>query len=102
MSAGDVLRARGSVYGQFTDCAHVAQRLKGVAAQSPGWARMSDVQRESLELVFTKLSRMLAGDPEYLDNLVDIIGYTQLIINYLEEPDEVTAKSVVEQESRAS
>ena len=31
-----------------------------------------------------KIGRILNGDPAYLDSWVDIVGYTQLVVNELE------------------
>jgi hypothetical protein len=28
-----------------------------------------------------KIARLLNGDPEYVDNVIDIIGYTQLVLD---------------------
>ena len=38
---------------------------------------------ESLEMVQHKIGRIVNGDPTYLDSWVDIVGYTQLVIDEL-------------------
>jgi hypothetical protein len=36
---------------------------------------------EAIHMIIHKLSRMVNGDPDYEDNIVDIIGYAQLLLN---------------------
>ncbi len=51
---------------------------------TPGWKRLSNAQREGLEMVQHKIARMLNGDPTYLDNIVDISGYATLVQQSME------------------
>lgn len=77
-----LLAERGSTHGSFTDNAEIAQAIKEIFRNAPNWPRLSDVQREGLDLKATKLSRYLSGnldDPKFADNLVDDIGYTTLM-----------------------
>lgn len=73
------LAERGSRYGDFTDHARVCQSLKHVMAQQPGWQRLSDVQKQALEVIADKQARILTGDPDYADNWHDIQGYAKLV-----------------------
>ncbi len=41
--------------------------------------------KESLEMNMHKVARILNGDPTYLDNWHDIIGYTRLVEKRLEK-----------------
>ena len=75
----DTLKARGKTYGVFADNAHTAQRLKDTIRGSLGWSRLVPDQREALEIIASKISRILHGDPEYVDNWHDIAGYALLI-----------------------
>jgi hypothetical protein len=45
-------------------------------------------QKEALEMVAHKLGRIVNGDPNYLDSWVDIIGYTQLVLDRLKKDQE--------------
>lgn len=76
-----VLAERGGRYGAFADQAALAQALKRTMRETPGWARLSDAQREGLEMIQHKVARMLNGDPGYQDNAVDICGYAQLVLD---------------------
>jgi len=81
----DVLKERGGRYGKFSEHAKICQDLKGVMLDTPSWKELSNSQKQSLEVIADKIARMLNGDPNYKDNWVDIIGYSQLILDELEE-----------------
>jgi hypothetical protein len=46
---------------------------------SDGWQRLEADQQESLHMIANKISRILNGDPDYIDSWHDIVGYAQLI-----------------------
>lgn len=71
----DILAERGARYGSFEDNAAIVQRLKRAMRGTDGWNRLSDAQREGLEMMVGKIGRMLSGDPTYLDNGTDLAGY---------------------------
>ena len=73
------LAQRGKNYGDFTDNADYAQRIKQVFYDSRNWHSMPTYMQEALDLIASKLGRMLSGDPFYLDNWHDIGGYTTLV-----------------------
>lgn len=73
------LLERGDRYGTFEENATVAQLLKDVVRSSSNWATMAHDQREAVDMVLSKISRLTTGDPDYLDNWHDIAGYAQLI-----------------------
>lgn len=79
----DILADRGSKYGPFIDNAVIAQGLKDVMRQAPGWSKLRADQQEALELNAMKISRILSGDPDYIDNWADIAGYSTLIVKAL-------------------
>lgn len=79
-----VLAERGSRYGAFSGHAQITQGIKEIMHLSPNWERLTDSQREALEMVAHKIGRILNGDPGYLDSWVDIIGYTQLVVDQIE------------------
>ena len=85
--AGDVagvLEERGKRYGDFEGHAAISQSLKDAMRTAPGWKRLSNAQREGLEMVQHKIARMLNGDPAYMDNIVDINGYATLVQQSME------------------
>lgn len=82
-SIEEVLKERGSRYGSFSGHALITQDLKEVMRQAPKWRNLTNSQAEALEMVAHKIGRILNGDPNYLDSWVDIVGYTQLVVDQL-------------------
>jgi hypothetical protein len=72
------LNERNQTHGDFADNARIAQRLKAVMRQTRNWHRLTNVQRESLEMQAHKQARILAGDPFHADSWHDIGGYAKL------------------------
>lgn len=65
-------------YGPFIDNAVIAQETKHVWHKSPNWEKLNAAQQEALDLIAMKVSRILSGDPNYVDNWDDIEGYSRL------------------------
>lgn len=84
-----ILQERGSRYGPFRNHAKITQKLKDVMREEIGWQRLSYPQKEALEMVAHKIGRMLNGDPSYEDSVVDIIGYTDLMLRCMRGDDEL-------------
>lgn len=82
-----VLNERGSRYGNFETQALITQDLKRMirryAMQQD--TAMSPDQWEALDMICSKIARILNGDPDYDDSWVDIAGYAQLIVNRLRD-----------------
>jgi hypothetical protein len=79
------LKERGRVYGDFERQAKIGQSLKHTMALQTGWLLLADDQREAVEMICTKLARIVNGSPDYLDNWVDIEGYARLVAKRLEK-----------------
>lgn len=78
MTIEQTLAERGNRYGDFTDHARICQNLKRTMCAEAGWDRLTDVQKQSLEVIADKVGRILSGDPNYADNWHDIQGYAKL------------------------
>lgn len=61
----------------------VAQRIKEAIRCAPKYSLLSSAQRESLDLIATKISRITSGNPNELDHWDDISGYAELISRQL-------------------
>lgn len=81
---GNILAERGSRYGKFETHARITQAIKAAMIDSRNWNGLRDDTREALEMVAHKIGRMLNGDPEYADNVIDIIGYMQLVLDRMQ------------------
>lgn len=73
-----VLNEREKTHGDYGENSGVAQGIKTLMHYSPGWERMTKAQRESIDLIATKLGRLSAGNPAEVDHWKDIAGYAML------------------------
>ncbi len=97
MTIQDTLNDRESRYGDFGVLAKAIQAFKNVYRAAPGWARMTDVQRESLDMDLVKTCRILYGDPMHQDSWADKCGYAMLAHEEFSKPvTKVAARPVVE------
>ena len=78
-----LITERGSRYGKFADGADIMQQLKDVMRKTEGWTRLTNSQREALDMIQHKIGRALNGDPTYDDNWKDIAGYATLVAEEL-------------------
>lgn len=90
LSPGFVLAARGKTHGPFASQAATAQIIKEAMYGAGRWCDLDRTHREVLEMIATKISRILEGDPEHTDSWLDIAGYAQLIVNHIEDRKENT------------
>lgn len=79
MEINKTLKERGNRYGKFSENSRIAQDLKHVFRSCDGWWLMSHTQREALDMCASKISRILTGDPKYVDNWHDMQGYLKLV-----------------------
>jgi hypothetical protein len=85
MSALDeVLAQRPSTHGDFAENAETSQELKHILRSRSGWHRLPPIAQEAIDLICTKLSRVVSGDGRFGDHWVDIAGYAQLVARELE------------------
>lgn len=80
MSTTALLNERGTTHGKFTDNAKHGQTLREYFRETPGWRQATLVQREALDMMACKLSRILSGQPSHDDHWRDIAGYATLAI----------------------
>lgn len=81
-----ILDERGTNYGTFLDNARVTQRLKAVAHQfaADNNKTFDADQAEALDMIFTKIGRILNGDANHTDSWIDIAGYATLVADRLQ------------------
>ena len=78
MSAEALLTERSVTHGSFECNAIYGQELRSLFRSSTGWLNMPPVQREALDNIATKLSRILSGQGDFLGHWEDIEGYSAL------------------------
>ena len=82
----DILNEREKTHGSYASTAAMAQQLKDCFKQGQNWRKMDDTHRESLDLIATKIARILSGNPNDIDHWVDVAGYANLIVRQLTPP----------------
>ena len=82
MSIDNVLKQRNSIHGDFEKTARLAQCLKATIRHHVA-VDLTKVQRESLDLICTKIARICTGNPNVADHWFDIAGYAKLVYNKL-------------------
>lgn len=80
---GATLKERGGRYGDFSELSRVSQGMKNIMRSSTNWDKLPDDMKESLDMNIHKISRILTGDFDYVDNWHDISGYCTLVENKL-------------------
>jgi hypothetical protein len=81
----ETLAERETLYGNFHVKAVGIQGLKSVMRNSPGWANLPYDMKESLEMIATKIGRILNGNPNHHDSWHDIGGYAKLVADRLDK-----------------
>lgn len=69
---------RKSTHGDWNLQAEMANRLKEQLRRSPGWESMVPMQKEALDMIATKMSRIVCGNSQHDDHWDDIQGYAHL------------------------
>ena len=86
-NVSETLDQRHKMYGDYRDVAKISQLIKMVFDVG-NTGRMSHVQRESLDMIATKIARIASGDPDTVDHWLDIEGYARLVRNILEREND--------------
>lgn len=79
MNIAETLKERGARYGEFERHAAIAQGIQDAMRNTDGWAALAPDQKQALTVIADKIARMLNGDPSYIDNWHDIVGYATLV-----------------------
>ena len=80
----DLINEREKTHGPFITVAAKAQQLKDMIQGGKNWEEMDDVQREALQMIASKIARILAGNYDEVDHWRDISGYAELVVRELE------------------
>lgn len=72
------LEDRGEKYGDFSHMGAVAQNLKLSMRSGAMWKSLESYEQEALELIATKIARIVCGEPGQADSWHDIGGYARL------------------------
>lgn len=84
MDTAQVLTERGTRYGNYLEQTAISNKIKESMQEIPTYWDMATDQKDALEMIAVKMSRIVNGDPDYADNWADIAGYATLVKDRLE------------------
>jgi hypothetical protein len=79
-----ILDERAGNYGSFEDVAETAQSIKDILYGTTGLPKIRSDQREALDMISSKIARIVNGDPNHVDSWIDIAGYATLVADRLQ------------------
>lgn len=81
-----ILDNRAEQYGTFIRSADIAIKLKQVIhnAMVREDTQLYPDQLQALDMVATKIGRILTGNPSHIDSWIDIAGYAKLVVDRLQ------------------
>jgi transposase len=77
-----ILNERATTYGSFEDVAGFAQEIKN-AIRMCNNSELDDDQIEALDMIASKIARIVNGNPNHIDSWIDIAGYATLVADRL-------------------
>jgi hypothetical protein len=75
----ELLNERQATHGSFEDNAIISQSFKRMYRAGPGWDHCSDIEREAMDMIALKFSRVLSGRSMSKQHWEDIVGYAKLV-----------------------
>ena len=83
---GKVLDARAEQYGSFMQSSDTVIRIKGIIhnAVARNEVHLYPDQLQALDMIATKISRIVHGNPNHLDSWIDIAGYATLVADRIQ------------------
>lgn len=74
-----LLTARQTTHGSFEANADLSQALKIIFRSSNGWGKLTPVEREAMDMIALKFSRILSGKSMERQHWEDVVGYAKLV-----------------------
>ena len=79
-SNDELIKDRGSEYGDFCTQANIAQGLKMFVRNGISWSSMGNSKKEAIDMCLHKISRIVNGNHSNIDSWQDASAYLQLIV----------------------
>ena len=80
-----ILDDRQKTHGDFGEVSVIAQGIKTIIRDHAQLLSLD--HREALDMIATKIARILSGDPEEPDHWRDIVGYATLALRSIQNED---------------
>lgn len=78
MSIEKTLEERGGTYGPYRDNADLTQDLYACIIDHKNYDQLDSSHKETIHMIFHKISRIVNGNPNFHDSWHDIEGYARL------------------------
>ena len=88
-----LLSERQITHGSYLGKALLIQDIKFYMREPAQWKSMDADMQESLDMIVTKMARILIGDPYHHDSWIDIAGYAMLVANRLQHEGEFNERT---------
>lgn len=69
---------RNLTHGDFHEQAELSGVIKDIMRNRVNWRQLTYAQKEALDMIVVKISRILTGNPHHQDSWHDIAGYASL------------------------
>jgi hypothetical protein len=89
-----ILKERQKTHGEYANVAFVAQSIKNILRGAPNYHTLSLVQCESVDLIATKLARIVCGNASEPDHWLDGSGYFKLGYNELQNKNTASRANI--------
>lgn len=73
-----LVEERHTTHGSWSTQSKMAHKLKEQMRRAPNWSQLEPSQAEALDMIATKISRVLCGNASHPDHWADIEGYARL------------------------
>ena len=83
-----ILSERQVTHGSYMAKAVFIQDIKSYIRDLQEWKELDPDMQESLDMIVTKMARILVGDSYHHDSWIDIAGYAMLVANRLQHEGE--------------
>lgn len=80
-----VVSARDSSYGGFSGISKTCQSFKDLARNCPSWSSLAPCEKEGIDMIFHKITRILYAPNKIRDSWVDIGGYVRATLQALDK-----------------
>lgn len=81
----NLLNEREKTHGDFEDVSRVAQDFKTIIWAMQETHGLPWLHKEALEMICTKIARIVCGDHNEIDHWQDVVGYAQLALNHIKK-----------------
>lgn len=85
------LDEREATHGSFMRVSEIAQQIKSALSPDKCAHRMTAIQCEAIDMIVSKLARIVCGNPNERDHWHDIAGYATLVERSIPVPPKLLA-----------